>query len=43
MPRADHTQIRPPALLEYADLVTEMVAVKHPHQAGVAARRGVEY
>jgi len=33
----------PPALLEYADLVTEMVAVKHPHQAGVAARRGVEY
>jgi cob(I)alamin adenosyltransferase len=33
----------PPALLEYADLVTEMVAVKHPHQAGVAARRGIEY
>lgn len=33
----------PAALLERADLVTEMVAVKHPYAAGEPARRGIEY
>jgi cob(I)alamin adenosyltransferase len=32
-----------PELLEYADLVTEMVKVKHPFDAGVRAQRGVEF
>lgn len=31
------------ALLELADYVTEMNAVKHPFQKGIAAREGVEY
>jgi len=31
------------ALVAYADLVTEMVARKHPFDAGVPARRGIEY
>ena len=30
-------------LLEAADLVTEMVKVKHPFDAGVKARKGIEY
>ncbi len=30
-------------ILEQADLVTEMVAVKHPFTRGIAARRGIEY
>ncbi|MFC1872501.1 cob(I)yrinic acid a,c-diamide adenosyltransferase [Chloroflexota bacterium] len=30
-------------LLEVADLVTEMVKVKHPYDAGVKARRGIEF
>ncbi len=33
----------PPALLEMADLVTEMVEVKHHYQAGVQARAGIEF
>ena len=33
----------PPELLEYADLVTEMRAVKHPFQRGVPGREGLEY
>jgi len=33
----------PPELVKEADLVTEMVAVKHPFQLGVRARRGIEY
>lgn len=33
----------PPALVERADLVTEMVEVKHPYAAGRAAVRGIEY
>jgi len=30
-------------LLEQADLVTEMVKVKHPYDEGVQAREGIEY
>jgi cob(I)alamin adenosyltransferase len=33
----------PPALLERADLVTEMREVKHPYRGGIPARRGIEY
>ena len=33
----------PPALIEAADLVTEMREVKHPFTAGVRAQRGVEF
>jgi cob(I)alamin adenosyltransferase len=32
-----------PALIELADLVTEMTEVKHPFRAGVKAQVGVEY
>lgn len=32
-----------PALLDVADLVTEMTLVKHPYQAGYRAQRGVEF
>jgi cob(I)alamin adenosyltransferase len=32
-----------PKLIELADLVTEMVEVKHPYHKGVEARCGVEY
>jgi cob(I)alamin adenosyltransferase len=33
----------PPEILERADLVTEMRQLKHYHQRGVPARRGIEY
>jgi cob(I)alamin adenosyltransferase len=33
----------PPALIEAADLVTEMAAVKHPFRAGIKAQPGVEF
>lgn len=33
----------PPALLEAADLVTEMRPVKHYYEAGIRARRGIEW
>ncbi|WP_334110353.1 cob(I)yrinic acid a,c-diamide adenosyltransferase [Thermodesulfitimonas autotrophica] len=33
----------PPALVERADLVTEMRAVKHHYARGVPAQKGVEY
>lgn len=33
----------PPQLLAAADLVTEMVMVKHPYDAGVRAQLGIEF
>jgi len=30
-------------LIERADLVTEMVEIKHPYQKGIKARKGIEY
>jgi len=33
----------PKPLVEAADLVTEMTAVKHPFQAGIKAQRGIEF
>lgn len=32
----------PPAIIELADLVSEIKEVKHPYQKGAAARKGVE-
>jgi cob(I)alamin adenosyltransferase len=32
-----------PRLIEMADLVTEMVKIKHPFDKGVKARKGIEY
>ena len=32
-----------PALIEAADLVTEMRLVKHPYDRGIPARRGIEF
>ncbi|PRX29858.1 cob(I)alamin adenosyltransferase [Orenia metallireducens] len=33
----------PQDILEKADLVTEMKAIKHPYQQGIKSRRGIEY
>lgn len=33
----------PPELIEKADLVSEVKKIKHPLDAGVASRRGIEY
>ncbi len=33
----------PEALVEYADLVTEMQVVKHPYQQGIKAQPGIEF
>lgn len=33
----------PPALLEYADLVTEMNVIKHPYDRGIPAQPGIEF
>ena len=33
----------PPALIEVADYVTEMRSVRHPHEKGTPARRGIDY
>jgi len=33
----------PKALIDRADLVTEMGEIKHPFQRGIAARRGIEF
>lgn len=30
-------------LIELADLVTEMMEVKHPYQKGITSRRGIDY
>jgi len=32
-----------PHVMQRADLVTEMVEVKHPYQTGVKGRKGIEY
>lgn len=32
-----------PAIIELADLVTDMLEVKHPFQKGIPAQRGIEY
>jgi len=32
-----------PGLIELADIVTEMRAVKHPYDDGMRAQRGVEF
>ncbi len=47
--RSDKTSVfltgrdAPPALRDYADLVTEMTEEKHPFQAGIKAQRGVDF
>ena len=33
----------PAALIEFADLVTEMTEIKHPYKAGVKAQKGIEF
>jgi cob(I)alamin adenosyltransferase len=33
----------PEGLIEFADLVTEMTKVKHPHDQGITAQAGVEF
>ena len=33
----------PEALIEYADLVTEMQEIKHPYQKGLRAQAGIEF
>jgi cob(I)alamin adenosyltransferase len=33
----------PPELIGYADLVTEMVEVKHPYRNGISGQPGIEY
>jgi cob(I)alamin adenosyltransferase len=33
----------PAALLDFADLVTEMREVKHPYKAGIKAQKGIEF
>ncbi len=33
----------PPDLMEYADLVSEMVEIKHPYAAGIKAQRGIDF
>ncbi|MEZ5785785.1 MAG: cob(I)yrinic acid a,c-diamide adenosyltransferase [Xanthobacteraceae bacterium] len=32
-----------PEIIRHADLVTEMVEIKHPYQEGVLARRGIDF
>ena len=33
----------PPALIELADLVTEMTEIRHPFRAGIQAQEGIEW
>ena len=47
--KPDHVELvltgrqAPQEVIQRADLVTEMVAVKHPYTRGITARRGIEY
>ena len=47
--RADHTSViltgrdAKPELMDYADLVSEMVERKHPYQSGIKAQRGIDF
>ncbi len=47
LPRVEHVIITgrdcPPSLIEAADLVTEMRAIKHPFELGVKGKKGLEY
>jgi cob(I)alamin adenosyltransferase len=36
-------RLAPQEVIDAADLVTEMVKVKHPYDRGILARRGIEY
>ncbi|MGI2335217.1 MAG: cob(I)yrinic acid a,c-diamide adenosyltransferase [Dehalogenimonas sp.] len=36
-------RLAPPEVIEAADLVTEMVKIKHPYDRGIPARKGIEY
>ncbi len=33
----------PQEIIDIADLVTEMIEIKHPYQKGQSAREGIEY
>jgi cob(I)alamin adenosyltransferase len=33
----------PPAIIEAADLVSEVVAIKHPYRSGIKAQQGIEF
>lgn len=33
----------PPEIVELADMVTEMKAIKHPFKSGIKAQKGIEY
>jgi cob(I)alamin adenosyltransferase len=33
----------PPSIIEVADLVSEIVPIKHPYKAGIKAQRGIEF
>ncbi|MEM7281770.1 MAG: cob(I)yrinic acid a,c-diamide adenosyltransferase [Pseudomonadota bacterium] len=47
--RADRTSViltgrdAKPELMEYADLVSEMVEIKHPYKSGIKAQRGIDF
>lgn len=47
--KPDHVEIvltgrnAPEALMEAADYVSEIMAVKHPYQKGIGARKGIEF
>ncbi|MCD6472950.1 cob(I)yrinic acid a,c-diamide adenosyltransferase [Candidatus Aerophobetes bacterium] len=47
--KASHTELiltgrgAPPKLVERADLVSEILSIKHPYNSGIKARKGIEY
>lgn len=47
--RADRTSViltgrdAGPELIDYADLVSEMVEIKHPYKSGIKAQRGIDF